>query len=140
MTERWKAYAVGPNNTNLCANPELFDRPIQKTIQGKVAPGLNLDGDNGSGSGQADGCSRLSFLLWNTTPGDILLKAAEQGRLDDQAQLAAVAGKMVASPRLEAGVRAFFSDMLLFEIAKDRSSIRASIRTSPTRCRSRCCG
>ena len=49
LTRRWKASVAGPDNTNICSNPELFDRPMQKTVQGKVAPGLNLDGD-GSGS------------------------------------------------------------------------------------------
>lgn len=68
--------------------------------------------------------SRLSFLLWNTTPNEMLLKAAEQGQLTDPAQLAAIAQRMVRSPRLEDGVRAFFADMLLFErfdeMAKDQ--------------------
>jgi hypothetical protein len=59
--------------------------------------------------------SRLSFLLWNTTPNESLLEAAETGKLTDQAQLSAVADAMVKSPRFEAGVRAFFADMLLFE-------------------------
>ena len=59
--------------------------------------------------------SRLSFLLWNTTPNETLLKAAEEGRLTDQAQLAAIAAKMTKSPRLEQGVRAFLADMLMFE-------------------------
>lgn len=58
LTQRWKAYAVGPNNTNICANAEMFDRPMQKTIQGKVAYGLNLDGD---GSGASDGCAHENF-------------------------------------------------------------------------------
>jgi hypothetical protein len=67
--------------------------------------------------------ARLSFLLWNTTPNETLLTAAEAGRLSEQSQFDAIAAQMVKSPRLEAGVRAFFSDMLLFEkfdeIAKD---------------------
>lgn len=67
--------------------------------------------------------SRLSFLLWNTTPNQALLVAAEQGQLVDPDKMQAIAAEMVKSPRLEAGVRAFFSDMLLFEkfdeIAKD---------------------
>lgn len=67
--------------------------------------------------------SRLSFLLWNTTPNESLLQAAVHGDLDDPVRLQAIAERMVASPRLEAGIRAFFSDMLLFEkfdeIAKD---------------------
>jgi hypothetical protein len=59
--------------------------------------------------------ARLSFLLWNTTPNENLLRAAEAGKLTDQAQLSVIAGAMVKSPRFEAGVRAFFADMLLFE-------------------------
>jgi hypothetical protein len=66
---------------------------------------------------------RLSFMLWNSTPNDALLRAAEAGRLSDPAVLARTAEAMVASPRFEQGVRAFFADMLLFEkfdeIAKD---------------------
>lgn len=67
--------------------------------------------------------TRLSMMLWNTTPNETLLKAAEAGQLTDPAQLRAVATRMVNSPRFEAGVRAFFADMLLFEkfdeLAKD---------------------
>jgi hypothetical protein len=59
--------------------------------------------------------SRVSFLLWNTTPNDRLLQAAEARQLTDPAQLTAIADAMVKSPRFEQGVRAFFADMLLFE-------------------------
>lgn len=65
LTRRWKSYVVGPNNTNICANAEQFDRPIQKIIRGKVAHGLNLDGDTGDGSSVADGCPHDNF----TSPG-----------------------------------------------------------------------
>jgi hypothetical protein len=67
--------------------------------------------------------ARLSFMLWNSTPNEGLLRAAEQGRLTDPAVLSATVDKMVQSPRFESGVRAFFADMLLFEkfdeLAKD---------------------
>lgn len=67
--------------------------------------------------------TRLAMTLWNSTPNEAMLKLAEQGRLTDPAQLSALAGQMVQSPRFEQGVRAFFSDMLLFEkfdeLAKD---------------------
>jgi hypothetical protein len=59
--------------------------------------------------------ARLSFLLWDTTPNETLLDAAAKGQLTNQATLHDTAARMVASPRLEGGVRAFFSDMLLFE-------------------------
>jgi len=67
--------------------------------------------------------SRLSFLLWNSTPNEALLGAAERGELTDQAKLKKIAESMVESRRFEQGIRAFFADMLLFEkfddIAKD---------------------
>jgi Protein of unknown function (DUF1592)/Protein of unknown function (DUF1588)/Protein of unknown function (DUF1595)/Protein of unknown function (DUF1585)/Protein of unknown function (DUF1587) len=67
--------------------------------------------------------SRLSFLLWNSTPNEALLLAAEQNKLSDQAEIEKLAAGMVQSPRFEQGVRAFFADMLLFEkfdeLAKD---------------------
>ncbi|MBW8783913.1 MAG: DUF1588 domain-containing protein, partial [Novosphingobium sp.] len=65
--------------------------------------------------------ARLSYTLWNSTPNEMLLKAADEGRLTDQAQLAAIARKMVDSLRFEQGVRAFFTDMLLFERFDDLS-------------------
>lgn len=58
--------------------------------------------------------ARLSFLLWNTTPDNALLEAAEQGDLHTQQSLERQVDRMMNSPRLRAGVRAFFSDMLEF--------------------------
>ena len=65
-----------------------------------------------SGYGKA---ARLSFLLWNSTPDDALLTAAEKGDLDDKSKLARQVDRMLTSPRLKAGVRAFFTDMLAFD-------------------------
>jgi hypothetical protein len=59
--------------------------------------------------------TRLSYLLWNSTPDEVLLQAAGQGRLDTPKGLAAQVERMMHSPKLEAGVRAFFSDMLGFD-------------------------
>jgi hypothetical protein len=67
--------------------------------------------------------SRLSFFLWNAGPDDELLRAAENGELDTEAGLAKAVDRMLASPRLETGMRAFFDDMLRFDdlavLAKD---------------------
>jgi len=62
---------------------------------------------------------RLSFLLWNTAPDDELLAAAARGELNDKAGLARQADRLIASPRLNDGVRAFFSDMLSFDAFDD---------------------
>jgi hypothetical protein len=56
--------------------------------------------------------TRLSFLLWNTTPDAELLRAAASGELNTSAGLAKQVDRLMASPRLEAGIRAFFDDML----------------------------
>jgi hypothetical protein len=67
--------------------------------------------------------SRLSFFLWNAPPDEELLVAAEKGELHSAKGLAKQVDRLLASPRLEAGVRAFFADMLGFDafdnLAKD---------------------
>jgi len=59
--------------------------------------------------------SRLSFLLWNTTPDEALLSAAESGALDTTQGLEDQFDRMIISRRVEDGIRAFFEDMLEFE-------------------------
>jgi hypothetical protein len=56
--------------------------------------------------------TRLSFLMWNTTPDAELLRAAEKGELNTPAGLAKQVDRLMGSPRLEVGMRAFFGDML----------------------------
>jgi len=59
--------------------------------------------------------SRISFFLWNSAPDEALLKAAEQGDLDSKSGLQRQVDRMLASPRLKDGVRAFFIDMLALD-------------------------
>jgi hypothetical protein len=59
--------------------------------------------------------ARLSFFLWNSTPDDALLAAAEAGELDGREGLGRQAQRLLESPRLEEGVRAFFSDVLTLD-------------------------
>ncbi|MBI1339857.1 DUF1592 domain-containing protein [bacterium] len=59
--------------------------------------------------------SRLSFVLWDGPPDAALLRAAANGELHDEEGLAAEVERMLASPKLERGVRAFFTDMMQFE-------------------------
>lgn len=67
--------------------------------------------------------SALSFFLWNSPPDGELLRAAEAGELHTAEGLAHQVDRMIASPRVESSVRAFFSDMLRFSdyetLAKD---------------------
>lgn len=59
--------------------------------------------------------SRLSYLLWNTTPDEDLLEAGENGDLVDEDGLAQQVERMLASPKLEAGIRSVFSDLYDFK-------------------------
>lgn len=59
--------------------------------------------------------SRLSFLIWNAPPDEALLRAAEQGGLKSSEGVRRQIDRMLASPRLEQGVRAFFTDMLALD-------------------------
>ncbi len=69
--------------------------------------------------------SRLSFFLWNAPPDAELLSAAESGELHTETGLRAQVDRMLTSTRLEAGMRAFFDDMMAFDefdtLAKDAS-------------------
>ena len=56
--------------------------------------------------------TRLSYLLWNTTPDAELLAAAKSGDLNTAAGLDKQVTRMMTSPRLDVGMRAFFNDML----------------------------
>jgi hypothetical protein len=60
--------------------------------------------------------SQLSFFLWNSAPDAKLMAAAASGRLETQSGLDHEVDRMLASSRLEAGVRAFFADMLQFDL------------------------
>ena len=69
--------------------------------------------------------SRLSFFLWNAAPDPELLASAVSGVINSSAGLKKQVDRLMASPRLETGVRAFFIDMLAFDgfstLAKDTS-------------------
>ena len=67
--------------------------------------------------------TRLSFLMWNTAPDEELLNAAASGELKSPAGLDSQVNRLMSSPRLDTGMRAFFNDMLELDtfdtIAKD---------------------
>lgn len=59
--------------------------------------------------------TRMSLFLWNAVPDDSVLKAAESGEIQTPKGRARVVDMMLASRRLDAGVRAFFDDMFGFD-------------------------
>jgi len=82
----------------------------------------------GSGAHRLTGyslASRVSFLLWNAPPDEVLLDAAKSGELQRPEGLERQVERMIASERFAQGVRAFFADMLGFDqfdgLSKDQS-------------------
>jgi hypothetical protein len=59
--------------------------------------------------------SRIAFLLWDSAPDAELLQTAVNGTIHDDAVLRAQVARMIASPKLKDGAKAFFTDMLQFE-------------------------
>lgn len=78
------------------------------------------------GSWTLDGysrASRLSYLLWDSTPDAALLKAAGAGELANADGVARQVDRLMASPRLATGMRAFYADFLELDtqVVKDAS-------------------
>jgi hypothetical protein len=67
--------------------------------------------------------SRLSYLVWNTTPDDALLDAAGAGELDEEVGIEAQVDRLFASPRAQDGMIQLFVDMFdldaLLSLQKD---------------------
>jgi hypothetical protein len=106
---------VGAALVQMLVNPEFLFR-IERSEPDPKNPGkMQLDSYSMA--------SRLSFFLWDSTPDGELLAAAESGKLQTEKGLAQQIDRMLNSPRAEAGLRAFFSDMLGFDgfatLAKD---------------------
>jgi hypothetical protein len=70
--------------------------------------------------------AKLSFLLWNSSPDETLIAAAERGELGKPDGLRREVDRMIASPAYRNGVRGFFSDFFALEsfdtLAKDASA------------------
>lgn len=87
--------------TTLLSAPEFLFRPEVAVARGKD---YSLDGYSRA--------ARLSYFLWDTTPDKALLDAAGSGALDSDAGVKAQVDRLMASQRLETGMRTFFSDFL----------------------------
>ena len=59
--------------------------------------------------------SRLSFFMWNAAPDNALLDAAARGDLNTSSGLARQVDRMLASVRVEDGLRGFFADAFGFD-------------------------
>ena len=78
-------------------------------------PSLSPSEDQAAQLTGASVASRLSYALWDSTPDDELLDAAEDGTLLTPDGLLDQVARMLQSERLDHGIRAFFSDVLSFD-------------------------
>ncbi|MAK61094.1 MAG: hypothetical protein CMK09_08970 [Ponticaulis sp.] len=72
--------------------------------------------------------ARLSYYLWDRAPDEELLTAAESGVLHTQDGIDEQVERLLSSPKIAHGVRAFFSDMLHFE---DFDTVTKDAQTYP---------
>ncbi len=93
--------------TTLLAAPEFLFRIERVEPDPARADRLRLSPDTVA--------SRLSYLVWNAAPDDELREAADRGGLLGPDELARQVDRLLASPRAEDGVRAFFADVLRFD-------------------------
>ncbi|MCH8136624.1 MAG: DUF1595 domain-containing protein, partial [Proteobacteria bacterium] len=91
----------------MMVSPDFLFR-IERSVPNPEAPGTRqLDAWSRA--------SRLSFFLWDTTPNPALLEAAGSGEILFEDGLNRQVERMIASPRIENGLRAFFADMLALD-------------------------
>lgn len=79
--------------------------------------------------------TRLSYLIWGSTPDDALLDAAARGALDTTDGLAAEARRMLADPRARQALARFFAEHLKLDrldgITKDAATFPQMSTTLP---------
>lgn len=79
--------------------------------------------------------SRLSYLIWGSTPDDALLDAAARGELDDVAGITRQAQRMLEAPRAKGALARFFAEHLKLDrldgITKDAATFPQMTSTLP---------
>lgn len=95
---------------------------------------LGRDGDGGAALASGvrpltgwERAARLSYFLWNTTPDDALLDAAESGALDTTEGVRAQAERLLSDDRARATAKRFFAGWLEL----DGTNKHASLESAP---------
>jgi hypothetical protein len=77
--------------------------------------------------------TRLSYMIWLSTPDDALLEAAERGALHRDGELSSQVHRMLASPKSRRGSSRFMSQWLRLEslgnVHRPKTSLPESLRT-----------
>jgi hypothetical protein len=74
--------------------------------------------------------SRLSFFLWDATPDDALLKAAQDGKLDAPDGVLEQVTRLLASPRAKDGIGNYARELFALDNFEEKSG--ADARYTPT--------
>ena len=70
FNQRWRASLMKPDGANICSQYSQFpERPLVRTVQSKFAWGIDLDGDQGDGSSNPEGCAHQNFESPDGTKG-----------------------------------------------------------------------
>lgn len=88
-------------------SPEFLFRVERAEIQNNNSDSYRLDAYTKA--------ARLSYSLWDAAPDNELMSLARSGEIHKPEVLEKQIDRLLASPRLEDGVRAFFTDVLQFE-------------------------
>jgi hypothetical protein len=107
--DNFKDFYLGVQSAlaSVLLSPEFLFR-MESGVADQAAPdGYRMDGYSKA--------TRLAYFLWNSTPDEALLHAAQRGTLDSREGLTGQVNRMLRSPKVLAGTRAFFSDMLGLE-------------------------
>jgi len=104
---------IGASLTNMLSSPQFLYRWENPRVIRSTSNEGELDSYSAA--------QRLSFFLWNSAPDAELLSAAQSGKLDTSSGWNRQVDRLLASPRLELGLRAYFEDMLGFDGFKSLS-------------------
>ena len=59
--KRQRDFVYDGQGRQICAEPQFFNRPPERTFQGRTAFGMDLDGDTGSGDPPVGVCTHANF-------------------------------------------------------------------------------
>jgi hypothetical protein len=85
----------------------LYHLELEEESMGAGASGMNKVAVGGYSM-----ASRLSYLLWGTTPDAMLMSAAASNQLSTTAQITAQATRMIGDQRIVSGMRNFYEQWL----------------------------
>ncbi len=98
--------------------PSFLYRPETTRANSERPDLLQLDGWSTA--------SRLSFLLWNESPDDSLLDAAERDQLATRGQVEEQARRLLGDPRSKVAMRDLYEHWLLFDQVRGRTKDRVA--------------